>query len=70
MSENVDMGTAQLTDAEQLAGQVRERGYCILKKVIPADVVGAVCADVLAVDPTHNRADAPANRVPWGLCMT
>ena len=54
--------TAQLTDAEQLAGQVRERGYCILKKVIPADVVGAVCADVLAVDPTHNRADAPANR--------
>lgn len=42
--------------------QVHERGYCIIEDVIPVSVVGTVCADVLAVDPVHSRADAPANR--------
>jgi hypothetical protein len=53
---------AQLTEAEQLARQVGERGYCILPEVIPAAVVGAVCADVLGVDSAHSRPDASPNR--------
>lgn len=45
-----------------LVQQVHETGYCVLTDVIPTDAVASVCADVLAVDPAHNRPDAPALR--------
>lgn len=47
------------SDIEALDRQVKDRGYCIIEDVIPADVVAGISADVLAVDPMHNRADAP-----------
>ncbi len=49
-------------DTTRLVQQVHDHGYCILEEVIPSDRVGGVCADVLGVDPAHNRADAPSNR--------
>jgi hypothetical protein len=53
----IDMGGT--SDIEALDRQVKDRGYCIIEDVIPADVVAGISADVLAVDPMHNRADAP-----------
>lgn len=51
-----------MSDTATLAAQVRDRGYCILENVIPADTVGQVCVDVMDADEKYTQTGIPAGR--------